>query len=148
MGTAAASLRLPLPFILVILAGILHTQATLSTIMMRQNIKRVTRIRGTTPEIDQRAKELRHHPTPAEALLWACLRNHQLNGLKLRRQHPLGRFIADFCCPACRLIVELDGPIHLRQIQQDQIEHSVLKRLVIMSCASRTRVSSTIWRMC
>ncbi len=100
---------------------------------MRQNIKRVTRIRGTTPEIDQRAKELRRHPTPAEALLWARLRNHQLNGFKLpipgalrqwaawrRRQHPLGQFIADFCCPACRLIVELDGHIHLRQIQHDQ----------------------------
>ncbi|CAG0936417.1 hypothetical protein TFLX_05290 [Thermoflexales bacterium] len=92
--------------------------------MMRHNIKRVARIRGTTPEIDQRAKELRHHPTPAEALLWARLRNHQLNGYKLpmsgatrqwaawrRRQHPLGQFIADFCCPTCRLIVELDGPI-------------------------------------
>jgi very-short-patch-repair endonuclease len=87
---------------------------------MRQNIKRVPRIRGTTSEIDQRAKDLRHNPTRAEALLWARLRNHQLNGLKFRRQHPLGQFIADFCCPACRLIVELDGPIHQRQIQHDQ----------------------------
>ena len=87
---------------------------------MRPDIKRTTRIRGTTAEIDQRAKELRHNPTPAEALLWARLRGHQLNGWKFRRQHPLGQFIADFCCPACRLIVELDGPIHLRQIQRDQ----------------------------
>ena len=23
-------------------------------------------------------------------------------------------------CPVCRLVVELDGPIHLRQIQHDQ----------------------------
>jgi very-short-patch-repair endonuclease len=87
---------------------------------MRPDIKRTTRIRGTTVEIDQRAKELRHNPTPAEALLWARLRGHQLNGYKFRRQHPLGQFIADFCRPACRLIVELDGPIHLRQIQRDQ----------------------------
>jgi len=100
---------------------------------MRPDIKRTTRIRGTTAEIDQRAKELRHNPTSAEALLWARLRGHQLNGYKLpmsgatrqwaawrRRQHPLGQFITDFCCPACRLIVELDGPIHLRQIQRDQ----------------------------
>jgi very-short-patch-repair endonuclease len=87
---------------------------------MRPDFKRTARIRGTTTEIDQRAKELRRSPTPAEALLWARLRRHQLNGYKFRRQHPLGQFIADFCCPACRLIVELDGPIHLRHIQRDQ----------------------------
>ena len=86
---------------------------------MRSDLKRTTRVRGTTTEIDQRARELRHTPTPAEALLWARLRRHQLSGYKFRRQHPLGRFIADFCCPACRLIVELDGPIHRQQIQQD-----------------------------
>jgi very-short-patch-repair endonuclease len=87
---------------------------------MHSDIKRTARIRGSTTEIDQRAKELRRNPTPAEALLWARLRRHQLNGYKFRRQHPLSRFIADFCCPACRLIVELDGPIHLRQVQQDE----------------------------
>ncbi len=86
---------------------------------MRPDIKRTARIRGTTAEIDQRAKELRHNPTPAEALLWARLRGQQLNGHKFRRQHPLGRFIADFCCPACRLIVELDGPIHVQQVHRD-----------------------------
>ncbi len=87
---------------------------------MPPDLKRTTRIRGTNAEIDQRARELRHNPTPAEAVLWARLRGHQLNGYKFRRQHPLGQFIADFCCPVCRLIVELDGPIHLRQIQHDQ----------------------------
>ncbi len=87
---------------------------------MPSDIRRTARIRGTTAEIDQRARELRHDPTPAEVLLWARLRGHQLSGYKFRRQHPLGQFIADFCCPACRLIVELDGPIHSRQIQHDQ----------------------------
>ena len=50
---------------------------------MRPDSKRTARIRGTTAEIDQRAKELRHNPTLAETLLWARLRGHQLNDYKL-----------------------------------------------------------------
>lgn len=57
--------------------------------------------------------------TPAEALLWSRLRNAQLDGLKFRRQHPPGPFIADFCCPSQRLIVEVDGDIHDYQAEQD-----------------------------
>ena len=33
-------------------------------------------------------------------------------GLSFRRQHPIGPFIADFACPAARVIVELDGSQH------------------------------------
>lgn len=86
---------------------------------MPQNRKSYSRIRGTSPEIQQRAKELRHNPTPAEMLLWQHLRKRQLNGWKFRRQHPLGRTIVDFCCPGCKLIVELDGPIHAMQTRRD-----------------------------
>ncbi|MEO0375966.1 MAG: DUF559 domain-containing protein, partial [Cyanobacteria bacterium P01_A01_bin.17] len=60
------------------------------------------RIRGTTPEIEQAARHLRHRLTPAEAKLWGALRKRQLNGLRWRSQHPIGRFIVDFYCPACR----------------------------------------------
>jgi very-short-patch-repair endonuclease len=77
------------------------------------------RIRYTSPEIDQLARQLRRNSTPAEKLLWARLRNHQLNSLKFRRQHPLGQFIADFCCPACRVIVEVDGLIHQLHSEHD-----------------------------
>lgn len=57
--------------------------------------------------------------TPAEQLLWARLRNQQLADLKFRRQHPIGRFIVDFYCHAQRLIVEIDGPVHFLQKDQD-----------------------------
>ncbi|MEO0376738.1 MAG: endonuclease domain-containing protein [Cyanobacteria bacterium P01_A01_bin.17] len=75
------------------------------------------RIRGTTPNIDQAARQLRRQLTPAEATLWKALRNRRLGDLRFRRQHPIGNFIVDFCCPAKKLIIEVDGEIH--QQQQD-----------------------------
>src|SRR5262245_30924223 len=61
---------------------------------------------------ESRRKELRNNSTAAEAILWKCLQRRQLNGKKFRRQHGIGRYIADFCSPECRLIVELDGLPH------------------------------------
>jgi len=71
-----------------------------------------TRIRGSTSESEQAAREMRRSPTPAEAALWEALRSRRLDGLKFRCQHALGPFILDFCCPAHRLVVELDGAGH------------------------------------
>jgi len=48
-------------------------------------------------------------------LLWQQLRAHRFHGLKFRRQHPIGRFIADFYCHAARLVIELDGDAHDRE---------------------------------
>ena len=45
-------------------------------------------------------------------MLWAVLRNRKLEGAKFRRQHPLGRYIADFYCHEARLVIELDGSVH------------------------------------
>jgi very-short-patch-repair endonuclease len=59
-----------------------------------------------------RRKELRNNSTAAEAILWRALKGRQLDGKKFRRQHGIGRYIADFCCPECRVIVELDGAPH------------------------------------
>ena len=50
--------------------------------------------------------------TRAEALLWRALRNRQLDGLKFRRQHPIGRFRTDFASEEARLVVEVDGATH------------------------------------
>jgi very-short-patch-repair endonuclease len=70
--------------------------------------------------VRMRAKGLRRNMTQAESLLWDRLRNRRLNGLKFRRQHPLGRLIADFYCVQYRLVVELDGGIH--DVQNDYDE--------------------------
>lgn len=74
----------------------------------------------TTPKIFFRAKELRKVQTPTEQKLWAHLRNHRLNGLGFRRQHALGPFIVDFCCPMYKGIVEVDGSQHLEQNEYDE----------------------------
>lgn len=70
------------------------------------------------------ARELRKEQTPAEALLWEKLRNRKLEGLKFDRQFPIAFpvfnhsskfFIADFYCHQKRLVLELDGGVHLRK---------------------------------
>ena len=65
-----------------------------------------------SPRIRARAQELRREQTPAERALWNLLRDRELALPRFRRQHPIGIFIADFCCHERRLIVELDGAIH------------------------------------
>jgi very-short-patch-repair endonuclease len=49
--------------------------------------------------------------TLPEGLLWQVLRKRP-DGIKFRRQHPIGRCIVDFYCPATRLVVEIDGESH------------------------------------
>lgn len=86
------------------------------------------RIRGTTPEIEQAARKLRNNLTLAESRLWSALRNKQLEGLRFRCQHPVGNFILDFYCPACKLAVEVDGEIHVQQIDYDEARTSELAK--------------------
>lgn len=65
-----------------------------------------------------RAGELRKELTPAERKLWAYLRGDKL-GVNFRRQHAIGKYIADFCCVKSKLIIELDGSQHLEQAEYD-----------------------------
>ena len=62
------------------------------------------------PKTLSRARTLRKNLTKAETILWVRLRG--LPGLRFRRQHPVGPYIADFACIRARLIVELDGATH------------------------------------
>jgi very-short-patch-repair endonuclease len=74
--------------------------------------KTTPRIRGTTPDVEHAARKLRRALTPAEQRLWQAIRGRQLGGLKFRCQHPVGWFVLDFYCPACKLAIELDGGGH------------------------------------
>ena len=56
-----------------------------------------------------RARRLRREQTFPEKLLWAELRALKLN---IRRQAPIGRYVADFVHHESRLIIEVDGPHH------------------------------------
>lgn len=62
----------------------------------------------------------------AERWLWNNLKGKKLGGYKFRRQYVVGRrFIADFCCPSKKFIVEVDGLYHdLPEQQAYDIERS------------------------
>ncbi|HEY0131839.1 MAG TPA: endonuclease domain-containing protein [Allosphingosinicella sp.] len=60
-----------------------------------------------------RARALRRAPTPPEFRLWLLLRQRP-NGLKFRKQHPLGPYTLDVYCPAAKLVGEVDGVSHER----------------------------------
>ena len=62
---------------------------------------------------------MREDMTPTEQVLWEALRGRRLEGLRFRAQHPVGRFVLDFFCPAHRLAVEVDGEVHAGQTEQD-----------------------------
>ncbi|WP_084174814.1 endonuclease domain-containing protein [Afifella pfennigii] len=61
-----------------------------------------------------RARRLRAEMTPAEAKLWARLKDIETPGTHFRRQVPIGPCIADFACLGARLVVEVDGEQHGR----------------------------------
>lgn len=61
----------------------------------------------------ERARQMRHDPTDAEAALWRLLRCKRLAGFKFKRQQKIGDYyIVDFVCFQERLIVEADGSQH------------------------------------
>jgi len=59
-----------------------------------------------------KARELRRDMSLPERLLWAALRGSRLDGLRFRRQHPLGPYVFDFFCASARLAVEIDSYAH------------------------------------
>ena len=62
----------------------------------------------------------------AERLVWKVVRNRGLGGFKFRRQVAVGPYIADFLCPAARLILEIDGDSHNFTIHQDTLRDRYL----------------------
>ena len=67
---------------------------------------------GATMETFQIAERLRREMTAAEKILWERVCKNQL-GVRIRRQHPIWKFIADFYCHEVKLVIEIDGGIHL-----------------------------------
>ena len=64
------------------------------------------------PETDL-ARKLRKDMSLPEVLLWQRLKGNGA-GVKFRRQHPIGPYVADFCCMALKLGIEIDGEAHNR----------------------------------
>ncbi len=68
----------------------------------------------------RRARALRKRMTNAEAILWSRLRRDVALGHRIRKQHPIGPYIADFACIPAKLVIEIDGDTHY---SDDAVEH-------------------------
>jgi len=83
---------------------------------------------GAKPNTFIRARKLRTEMTKTESLLWNKLQKNQLLGFRFKPQHPIQCFIADFYCHKARLVVEIDGKIHLKQMEYDKARTEVIER--------------------
>ena len=66
----------------------------------------------TTSRQTPRARALRRTGGLAERKVWARLRDGAVDGLKVRRQHPISPYVVDFACERLKLFIELDGAVH------------------------------------
>ena len=102
------------------------------------------------------ARRMRREPTHCERVLWRSLRDRRFDGLKFRRQQPIGPFVADFFCPAVGVIVELDGEPHLSRTDEDHRRQRWLEErgFVVLRfwnsdlLDNADRVLDRIWNVC
>ena len=78
-------------------------------------------------KLTARAKNLCKDSTDAERLLWSHIRAHRLNGIKFKRQQPLGPYIVDFVCFESKLVVELDGGQHAEARTRDIVREDWIR---------------------
>lgn len=76
----------------------------------------------------EKARRLRSRETIAELILWEHLKGKQFHGLKFRRQHPIETFIVDFYCHQAKLVIELDGKIHLKNKDADKLRSDEIEK--------------------
>jgi very-short-patch-repair endonuclease len=86
----------------------------------------IVRGQNVSPEMLERAREMRQNMPPAERRLWQRLRANRLDGWHFRRQQIIGGFIVDFYCHKAGLVIEVDGPIHQQQKDQDAERDEIL----------------------
>jgi very-short-patch-repair endonuclease len=88
---------------------------------------------GAKPEIIRLANSYRLKPTAAEEVLWQEIRKLRNKGFIFRRQHPIEFYIADFYCRKIKLVIEVDGDIHLKKevLMHDESRSGELERFGI-----------------
>lgn len=68
---------------------------------------------GNDRAVVKRARSLRNNATDGERRLWSEMRQFKrYYGLHVRRQAPIGRYVADFVIQSRRLVIEVDGEFH------------------------------------
>lgn len=81
--------------------------------------------------LNEKAKEKRKEPTPAEKVLWMELKSKSLDDHKFRQQHLIDDFIVDFVCLSKKLVIEVDGEYHFtdEQAELDSNRTNTLNKL-------------------
>ena len=64
------------------------------------------------PKLKKLARNLRNNMTLPEVILWNQLKGRKL-GFDFHRQKPIDNYIVDFFCSKLKLIIEVDGNIHI-----------------------------------
>jgi len=85
----------------------------------REGVLSTMRKAKRTDTAKKAAKRLRGQPTDAETKLWYRLRRKQIDGLRFRRQSPVGPYVVDFLCADAKLVVEVDGGQHTWRADED-----------------------------
>ena len=80
---------------------------------MKQRVIERHMFYGAKKNIFLKAIELRRNMTEAEEKLWQKLKDRNIFEARWKRQHPIDIFIADFYCHRYKIIVEVDGEIHM-----------------------------------
>ena len=83
-------------------------------------------VRQTSKTTVRRARGLRRELSPPEVLLWQRLRLRP-GGVKFRRQHPVGVYVADFYAAEAKMIVEVDGVAHDFRVERDAVRDEWLR---------------------
>jgi very-short-patch-repair endonuclease len=78
---------------------------------------------------NERARRFRSNPTKPEDAAWKILRTLRRDGIHVRRQHPIGRYIADFAVLKERLAIELDGGVHVLRAESDAERDRIFAQL-------------------
>jgi len=83
-------------------------------------------VRQTSKVTVRKARGLRRAMSLPEVMLWQRLRGRP-GGVKFRRQHPVGVYVADFYAADARLIVEVDGLAHDFRVERDLVRDDWLR---------------------
>ena len=96
-----------------------------------------------------KARELRRDPSRAERVCWELIRAHRMEGIKFRRQHPIGPYFADFACVSKGLVIEIDGIHHDDKLEADARRTALIEsmgwRVVRFSAVEVLQNPDGIW---
>ena len=97
------------------------------------------------------SRRLRREMSEGEKHLWSQLRKlRNSHSVHVRRQAPIGPYVTDFIIHAARLVVEVDGPMHMDEgrIDRDIARDKWLAEAGYKVMRFKTEEIMTAWSDC